>query len=102
MASFEKTWAYSMYSAGRVFFGFATSAYIARLVDMVSLLRVAAARGVIKQDPHFWMWLMMKELTAHSVKCSGSSVERYQHRPVCLVGSRVVSCLGFTVGVAGG
>ena len=37
-----------MYSVGRVFFGFATSACIARSVDMVSLLRVAVARGVRK------------------------------------------------------
>ena len=69
---------------------------------MVSLLRVAAARGVTKRDPHFWMQLMMMELTAHSMKCSGSSAERYWHRPVCSVGSRVVSCCGFTVGVSAG
>ena len=42
-----------MYSAGRVFFGLATSACMARSVDMVSLLRVAVVRGVIKWDPHF-------------------------------------------------
>ena len=41
-----------MYSAGRVFFGFTASACMARLVDMVNLLRVAAVRGVIKWDPH--------------------------------------------------
>ena len=50
---------------------------MAKSVDMVNLLRVAAARGVIKWDPHFWMRLMIKESTAHSVKCSGSLAERY-------------------------
>ena len=84
------------------FLGFTTSACIARSVDMVSLLRVAAARRVTKQDPHFWMRLMMKESTARSMKCSGSSAERYWHRPVCSIGSRVVSCCGFTVGVSAG
>ena len=48
------------------------------------------------------MQLMMKESTARSIKCSGSSAERYLHRPVCLVGSRVISFFGFTVGVAEG
>ena len=48
MVSLEKTCTYSVYSAGRVFFGFVASACMARSVDMVSLLRVAAARGVIK------------------------------------------------------
>ena len=41
-----------MYSVGRVFFGFATSACMAKSVDMVNLLRVGTARGVIKQEPH--------------------------------------------------
>ena len=50
VASFEKTCAYSAYSAERVFFGFTTSACMARSADMVNLLRVAAARGVMKQD----------------------------------------------------
>ena len=75
---------------------------MAKSVDMVSLLRVAVVRGVIKWDPHFWMQLMMKESTAHSVKFSGSSAERYQHRPVCLVGSRVVSFQGLTAEVVEG
>ena len=52
--------------------------------------------------PHTITQLMMKELTACSVKCSGRSAERYWHRPICLIGSRVVSCHGFTVGVAVG
>ena len=91
-----------MYSAGRVFFGFAASACMARSVDMVSLLRVAAVRGVIKRDLHFRMWLMIKESTAHSVKYSGSSAKRYWHRPICSIGSRIVSCCGFTVGVTAG
>ena len=69
-------------------------------IDMVSLLRVVADRGVRKQDPHLWMWLMMKELTARSMKYLGSSAERYQHRPVCSTGSKVVCCRGFTIGVA--
>ena len=73
---------------------------MARSVDMVSLLRVAAARGVRKWDPHLWIWLMMKESIAHSMKYSGSSAERYQHRPVCSTGSKVVSCRGFTIGGA--
>ena len=80
-----------MYSAGRVFFGFVASACMARSVDMVNLLRVAAARGVMKREPHRWMRLMMKESTARSVKDSGSSLERYQQRPVCSIGFRVVS-----------
>ena len=42
------------------------------------------------------MWLMIKESTAHSVKCSGSSAERYWQRPVCSTGFRVVSFRGFT------
>ena len=41
-----------MYSAGRVFFGFVASACMVRSVDMVNLLRVAVARGVIKGEPH--------------------------------------------------
>ena len=41
-----------MYSAGRVFFGFVASTCMARSVDMVNLLRVAAARGVMKREPH--------------------------------------------------
>ena len=102
MASFEKTCVYSAYLAGRVFLGFITSACIAKSVDMVSLFRVAAARGVMKQEPHFRMWLMMKVSTAHSVKCLGGSAERYWQRPVCSIGSRVVSCHGFMVGVAAG
>ena len=69
---------------------------------MVSLLRVAIARGVIKQDLHFWMWLMMKESMVHFVKYSGSSAERYWQRLVCSVGSKVVSFLGFTAGMAAG
>ena len=91
---------YSTYSAGRVFLGFVTSACMARSIDMVSLLRVVAARGVRKQDLHLWMWLMMKELTVCSVKFSGSSAERYWHRPVCSTGSKVVSCHGFIIGAA--
>ena len=90
-----------MYSVGRVFFGFAASACMARSVDTVSLLRIVAARGVMKRDPHFWMRLMIKELTARSVKYSGSSAERYQHRPVCSTGSKVVSFRGFIVEAVG-
>ena len=48
VASLEKTWAYSVYSARRVFFGLVNSACMARSVDMVSLWRVAVARGVMK------------------------------------------------------
>ena len=73
---------------------------MARSVDMVSLLRVAAARGVRKWDLHLWMWLMMKESTVCSVKFSGSLAERYQHRPVCSTRSKVVSCCGFIIGAA--
>ena len=100
MASLEKTWAYSAYSAGRVFFDFVASACMARSIDMVSLFRVAVARGVRKWDLHLWIQLMMKESTAHSMKYSGSSAERYWHRPICSTGSKVVSCHGFTIGVA--
>ena len=53
MASFEKTCVYSVYSARSVFLGFAASTCIAKSVGMVSLFRVAAARGVMKQEPHF-------------------------------------------------
>ena len=45
---------------------------------------------------------MMKELTAHSMKYSGSLAKRYWHRPICSIGSKVVSCHGFTVGVTAG
>ena len=75
---------------------------MAKSVDMVSLLRVVVARGVMKWDPHFWMQLMIKESTAHFVKFSGSSAERYQHRLVCSVGSRVVSFLGLMAEVVEG
>ena len=71
---------------------------MAKSVDMVNLFRVAAARGVIKQDPHFWMWLMIKESTAHSMECLGNSAERYQHRPVCSTGFKVVSFRRFIMG----
>ena len=74
---------------------------MARSVDIVSLLRVAVARGVMKQEPHRWMWLMMKESTACFVKCSGNSVERYRHRPVCSSWFRVVSFHGFIAAVVG-
>ena len=74
---------------------------MARSVDMVNLLRVAAARGVMKQEPHHWMWLMIKESTARSVKCSGVSAERYQHRPVFSSWFRVVSFCGFIVEAVG-
>ena len=92
---------YSAYSARRVFFGFAASACMARSVDIVNLLRVAAARGVMKREPHRWMRLMMKESTARFVKCSGDSAERYRHRPVCSSWFRVVSFRGFIVEVVG-
>ena len=75
---------------------------MARSVDMVNLLRVAAAREVMKQEPHLWLQLIIKESTAHSVKDSGSSTERYQQKPVCSVGSRVVSFCGFTVCIVAG
>ena len=42
------------------------------------------------------MQLMMKESTAHSIKDSGSSLERYRQRPVSSTGFRVVSFQGFT------
>ena len=74
---------------------------MARSIDMVSLLRVAAARRVRKRDPHLWVQLMLKESTACSMKYSGSSAKRYWHRPVCSIGSKVVSFRGFTVGVVG-
>ena len=48
------------------------------------------------------MQLMMKVSTAHSMKCSEGSAERYQQRLVCSIGSRVVSYCGFIVGVAAG
>ena len=75
---------------------------MARSVDMVNLLRVAAAREVMKREPHLWMWLIIRELTACSVKDSGSSTERYQQKPVCSVGSRVVSFHGFPVCIVAG
>ena len=99
MASLEKTWAYSAYSGGRVFLGFSASAFMARSVDMVSLLIVAEVAGVRNLDPHRWMRLMIKESTAHSMNCSGSSALRYRQRPVCSVGSKVVSLRGLTLGV---
>ena len=99
MASLENTWAYSVYSGGRVFLGFSASAFMARSMDMVSLLIVAEAAGVRNLDPHRWMRLMMKESTARSVNRSGSSVSRYRQRPACSVGSKVVSLRGLTLGV---
>ena len=48
------------------------------------------------------MWLMMKELTTHAVKCSGSLAERYWHRPICSTGSKGVSFRGLTVKVVAG
>ena len=39
---------------------------------------------------------------ACSMKCSGSSAVRYWHRPVCSVGSKVVSIHGFIIGVVAG
>ena len=48
------------------------------------------------------MQLMIKESTAHSVKCSGSLAEMYQHRPVCSTGFKEVSFHGLTVEVAAG
>ena len=99
MASFEKTWAYSAYSGGRVFLGFSASAFMARSVDMVSLLIIVEAARVRNLEPHCWMQLMMKESTARSVNCSGSSTLRYRQRPACSVGFKVVSLQGLTFGV---
>ena len=99
MASLEKTWAYSAYSGGRVFLGFLASAFMARSMDMVSLLIVAVAAGVRNLEPHCWMQLIIKESTARSVNCSGGSALRYQQRPACSVGSKVVSLRGLTFGV---
>ena len=72
---------------------------MARSVDMVSLLIVAVAAGVRNLEPHRWMRLMIKESTARSVNCSGSSASRYRQRPVCSVGFKVVSLRGLTLGV---
>ena len=74
---------------------------MARSVDIVNLLRVVAARGVIKREPHRWMRLMMKESTARSVKHSGVSAERYRQKPVCSSWFRVVSSRGFMVEAIG-
>ena len=90
---------YSAYSGGRVFLGFSASAFMARSVDMVSLLIVAEAAGVRNLDPHRWMRLMIKESTARSVNFSGSSASRYRQRPDCSVGVKVVSLRGLTLGV---
>ena len=48
------------------------------------------------------MRLMIKESTARSVKELGSSAERYQQKPVCSVGFRVVSFCGFTIWMVAG
>ena len=75
---------------------------MARSVDMVSLLIVAVAAGVRNLEPHRWMRLIMKESTALSVNCSGSSVLRYRQRPDCSMGFKVVSLRGLTLGVYDG
>ena len=64
---------------------------MARSIDMVSLLIIAEAAGVRNLEPHRWMQLIMKESTACSMNCSGSSALRYWQRPDCSVGSKVVS-----------
>ena len=48
------------------------------------------------------MQLMIKELTACSVKESGSLAERYWQKPIYSVGFRVVSFCGFTVWMVAG
>ena len=102
VASLEKTWANSAYSAGRVFLGFSALAFIARSVDMVSLLTVTVVAGVRNLEPHHWIRLIMKESTACSVNCSESSVLRYRQRLAFSVGFKVVSLRGLTLGVCKG
>ena len=74
---------------------------MAKSVDIVNLLRVAVARGVMKREPHCWMRLIMKESTARFVKCLGDLAERYRHRPVWSSWFRVVSFHGFIVEAIG-